>query len=71
MKPPRYTTTITLKGTTHTTFASTHAGIAENINRILGYNAVSKCVVINWLSRKVKSKKYKFIDIQGGAHTAQ
>ena len=59
----RYTITIELNGQTHVHHASTHAGVAESINTTIGYDAVSRAVVINWLCRKVKSPKYGFITI--------
>jgi hypothetical protein len=45
-------------------YANTHQAIADVINANVGYNMVSKTVIINWICRKKKSKKYDWIDVQ-------
>ena len=64
MPPPRYAITITLNGKAHIAHASTHEAVAKSINTALGYDAVSRVVIINWLSRNNKSSKYKFIEVR-------
>ena len=44
-------------------YADTYQAIADVINASVGYNMVSRTVVINWICRKKKSKKYDWIDI--------
>ena len=44
-------------------YADTHQAIADIIHTSVGYNMVSRTVIINWICRK-KSKKYDWIDIQ-------
>ena len=36
---------------------------AEKINNVLGYNLVSKNIIVNWMCRNKKSTKYNFITI--------
>jgi hypothetical protein len=45
-------------------YADTHQDIADVINSSVGYNMVSRTVIINWICRKKKSKKYDWIDVQ-------
>jgi len=59
----RYTITIK-RGENVLTFpAKTHAEVADKINDAVGYCMVSRAVVVNWLTRGIKSNKYDFIDI--------
>ena len=41
----------------------THQEIVERVNKQLGYNMLSKTIIINWLSRGKKSAKYDFLTI--------
>jgi len=59
----RYTINVRLGDTDNRIEACTYNEIVNKINELLGYNAVSKIIITNWLSRGRKSKKYNFITI--------
>lgn len=59
----RYTITIKRGENVLTFSAKTHADVANKINNAVGYFMVSRGVVVNWLTRGIKSNKYDFIDI--------
>ena len=59
----RYTVSVQLGNESTTTEAKTYQQIADQVNAIVGYDAVSKNIIVNWLSRGRKSKKYSFITI--------
>lgn len=63
---PRYTIYINTRGDTVTLSARTHKEIVDLINARVGYNMVSKNVIINWLSRNKKSKRYDFVRVVRG-----
>ena len=41
----------------------THRDVADAINTAMGFPLVSQGIVVNWLSRGIKSNKYDFINI--------
>jgi len=59
----RYTVSVQLGSESTTTEAKTYQQIADQVNAIVGYDVVSKNIIVNWLSRGRKSKKYSFITI--------
>jgi hypothetical protein len=59
----RYTVSVQLGSESTTTVAKTYQQIADQVNAIVGYDVVSKNIIVNWLSRGRKSKKYSFITI--------
>ncbi len=59
----RYTVSVQLGSQSTTMEAKTYQEIADQVNDLVGYNVVSKNIIVNWLSRGRKSKKYSFITI--------
>ena len=59
----RYQVSVSIAGNTHTFPAKTYSDMATSINNCVGYDLVSKVIVINWLSRGKKSPRYNFIAI--------
>jgi hypothetical protein len=59
----RYTINVKLGDTDTTIKARTYNEIAEQINILVGYKAVSRIIITNWLSRGRKSEKYNFITL--------
>jgi len=62
----RYTIYITTRGVNATLTARTYKEVADLINACVGYKMVSQNVIINWLSRNKKSKKYDFVRVVRG-----
>ena len=68
----RYHITLQPKGCTIPTelYANTYKEIADSINDEMGYTMLSRGVVTNWISRKNKSPKYSWIDVQFNSNRA-
>jgi len=59
----RYTIHLKLHDEEYLLKCRTHQEIVERVNKQLGYNMLSKTIIINWLSRGKKSAKYDFLTI--------
>jgi len=51
-------------------YANTYKEIANVINTEMGYDMLTSNIIINWISRKNKSPKYNWIDVQFNSNRA-
>lgn len=64
MRKYNYKIMVTIRGDVHTINSNNLMDCSTSINSLLGYDFVSKHVLINWMCRKKKSGRYDFIDIK-------
>ena len=60
----KYLITVLKKDIEHTLYANSHAEIAHEINTCIGFPLLTKGVVVNWVSRGKKSRKYDYINVR-------
>ena len=61
----KYLVTVTKKNNEeHTLYANSHGEIAHEVNTLMGFGLLTKGIVVNWVSRGKKSKKYDFINVR-------
>jgi hypothetical protein len=64
MRKYKYEIVVTIKGDAHTIHTVNLLECATAINSLLGYDLLSRNILINWMCREKKSSKYDFIDIR-------
>lgn len=60
----KYLITVSKKNVEHTLYANSQGEIAAEINTLMGFPLLTKGIVVNWVSRGNKSKKYDYITVQ-------
>ena len=60
----KYLVTVLKKDIEHTLYANSQGEIAAEINTLMGFPLLTKGIVVNWVSRGNKSKKYDYINVQ-------
>jgi hypothetical protein len=60
----KYLITVSKNNEEHTLYANSHGEIAHEINTLMGFPLLTKGVVVNWVSRGKKSKKYDYINVR-------
>jgi hypothetical protein len=60
----RYLIIVSMKEIEHYLYANSHGEIAHEINTLMGFGLLTKGVIVNWISRGKKSKKYDYITVR-------
>jgi hypothetical protein len=60
----KYFITVSKNNVEHYLYANSQGEIAAEINTLMGFPLLTKGIVVNWVSRGNKSKKYDFITVQ-------
>ena len=60
----KYFITVLKKNEEHYLYANSQGEIAAEINTLMGFPLLTKGIVVNWVSRGNKSKKYDYITVQ-------
>jgi len=60
----KYFITVSKNEIEHYLYANSHAEIAAEINTLIGFPLLTKGVIVNWISRGKKSRKYDYITVQ-------
>ena len=63
----KYFITVLKKQIEHYLYADSHAEIAHEINMLMGFPLLTKGVIVNWISRGKKSRKYDYINVRYNA----
>jgi hypothetical protein len=60
----KYFITVSKNNVEHYLYANSQGEIAAEINTLMGFPLLTKGIVVNWVSRGNKSKKYDYITVQ-------
>ncbi len=60
----KYLIIVSKKDIEHYLYANSHGEIAHEINTLMGFGLLTKGIVVNWISRGKKSKKYDYITVR-------
>ena len=60
----KYFITVSKNNVEHYLYANSHGEIAAEINTLMGFGLLTKGIIVNWISRGNKSKKYDYITVR-------
>ena len=60
----KYFITVSKNNVEHYLYANSQGEIAAEINTLMGFPLLTKGIVVNWVSRGNKSKKYDYITVR-------
>ena len=63
----KYLVTVLKKNVEHYLYTDSHAEKATEINTLMGFPLLTKGVIVNWISRNKKSRKYDYINVRYNA----
>ena len=70
MRKYKYNITIELQNELVSLTAENIHDCVKQINCFLGYSLVSENIIVNWMCRKNKSRRYAFIDVARQTHSS-